>query len=143
MSDDKNPPRRQDFRGPSRKQMWALWVAVATALGGTGVPKLIEAFSNKPTVEQVQSMIAQQTSVLTEAHNAGVDAFRELQQRVGRLQEQYDGLIAVRLTKKKPAEKKTLHVLPLAPDSAPLLEDLTLEMLDKVPAFDVPALQGK
>jgi hypothetical protein len=143
MSDDKNPPRRQDFRGPSRKQMWALWVAVATALGGTGVPKLIEAFSNKPTVEQVQSMIAQQTSVLTEAHNAGVDAFRELQQRVGQLQEQYDGLIAVRLTKKKPAEKKTLRALPPEPDSAPLLEDLTLEMLDKVPAFDVPALQGK
>jgi hypothetical protein len=123
--------------------MWALWVAVATALGGTGVPKLIEAFSNKPSVAQVQQMIAQQTSVLTEAHNAGVDAFRELQQRVAQLQEQYDGLIATRLAKKKPVEKKTLHVLPPEPASAPLLEDLTLEMLDKVPAFDVPALQGK
>lgn len=87
MTDQDKPKEKQDHKPPGKKQMWALWVAVATALGGTGIPKIVELLENKPSVEQVQTMIAKQTEKLTAAQNTSVDAFKELNATVGKLQD--------------------------------------------------------
>jgi hypothetical protein len=154
--------KKQDFSGPSRKQLWAIWVAVGTALGSTGIPKLIEVLEDRPSTEQVQGMIAQQTMLLTEAQNNGVEAFRELQRRVQALQEKQvsDGLVCSQIggklttiqdvmrtcciryntPRRAPARPTIPSPVPPAPAAAELLSpgDIKLEMLEKVPAFSAP-----
>lgn len=87
MPETENPQKKQDHKAPGRKQMWALWAAVATALGSQGIPKIVELLENKPSVEQVQAMIAKQTEKLTVAQNTSVDAFKELNTTVVKLQD--------------------------------------------------------
>lgn len=76
---------RKEHKPPGKKQMWALWIAIATALGSQGIPKIVELLENKPSVEQVQTMIAKQTEVLTRAQRASVDAFKDLDERLDAL----------------------------------------------------------
>lgn len=153
--------KKQDFRGPSRRQLWAIWVAIGTALGSTGIPKLIEVLENRPSSEQVQEMIAQQTALLTQAQNNSVEAFRELQRRVQELQgkqasdeltcSQVDGkLTSVQdvlktccvkiVSARRPARKPLPSPTPPTPQPAEMLSpgDVKLEMLEKVPDFPVP-----
>lgn len=87
MPEAANPQKKQDHKAPGRKQMLALWVAVATALGSQGIPKIVEVLENKPSIEQVQTMIARQTEKLTAAQNTSVDALKELHAAVAKLQD--------------------------------------------------------
>jgi hypothetical protein len=87
VEDGKEPLKqaRKEHKPPGRKQMWALWIAIATALGSQGIPKIVELLENKPSVEQVQTMIAKQTGELTQAQRASVDAFKDLDERLDAL----------------------------------------------------------
>lgn len=69
---------KQASKPPSRKQMTALWAAVLTALGSQGIPKIVDLLENKPSIMQVQNMIAQQTTILTEAQHGMTDAIKEM-----------------------------------------------------------------
>jgi hypothetical protein len=59
-------------------------------LGSTGIPKLVELLSTRPSVEQVQDMIAKQTEALTTAQNAGVDALRNLDRTLQQIRDKLD-----------------------------------------------------
>lgn len=79
---------------PGRKQMTALWIAVATALGSTGVPKIVELIEDKPSTNQVQMMIAHQTEQLTEQLNKTIDALKEADDQIDNLRNKYLELYA-------------------------------------------------
>lgn len=87
MVENGKKPKKQEPKTPSRRQMAALWIAVATALGSQGIPKIVELLENKPSVEDVQAMIARQTEALTKAQNDSVDAIKELDERIRELTE--------------------------------------------------------
>ena len=87
MAENEKDPMKQEPKAPSRRQMISLWIAVATALGSQGIPAIVELLENKPSVEQVQAMIAKQTEVLTNAQNTDVDAIKELDRRLEELAE--------------------------------------------------------
>jgi len=57
----------------SRKHLFALWGTLITVLGTSVVPKIIDMLSDRPSVTQVQDMIAEQTKVLTETVNRHID----------------------------------------------------------------------
>lgn len=80
MADEKKKTRR------AKMNMAALWIAVATALAGTGVPKIIEILSDQPSTDQVQEMIAKSTTELAEQLDALTKVFDELSSRVSILQ---------------------------------------------------------
>lgn len=80
----------------SRGQMVAIWAALATALGSQGIPAIVELIENKPGVEDVQNMIAQQTAKLTEQQNMGVEAIKELHADVKDLQRMSDDVAHVK-----------------------------------------------
>jgi len=71
-------PKKQTSSKRSRVNMIALWAAVLTALGSQGVPKVVELLSSRPSVDQVQQMIATQTEDLTKKFNELVDALTAL-----------------------------------------------------------------
>jgi len=66
--------------------MTALWLAVVTALGSQGIPKIVEMLDNKPDTEQVQTMIATQTEALTKAQHQAVEKSIDHETRVLRLE---------------------------------------------------------
>jgi len=56
----------------------ALWATALGSLMTTAVPKIIDAFSSKPSVAQVQTMIADQADKLTKTLNSLIDSARAL-----------------------------------------------------------------
>lgn len=82
------PKEKQNGKsnGPGRKQMWALWAAALSALGSTGIPKIVELLETKPSTEQVQTMIAKQTEALTDELNDVVDALKVVEKAIGKLE---------------------------------------------------------
>ena len=76
MADTSSP------KAPSKKHMVTLWVAIATALGSQGIPKIIEILDTKPTVEQVQSIVAKQLEALSHEQPMTVEAIKELYARM-------------------------------------------------------------
>jgi hypothetical protein len=83
MGEDENKSSEQKVtKAPGRKQMVSLWIAVATALGSTGIPKIVEMLDSKPTVEQVQQMISRDASILTSKYNQSVELLAALQKTV-------------------------------------------------------------
>jgi tyrosyl-tRNA synthetase len=80
----------------SKRQMIAIWAALATALGSQGIPAIVEMLENKPDVEDVQTMIAQQTAKLTEQQNTAVEAIKELHADVKDLQKMSDDVAHVK-----------------------------------------------
>lgn len=57
----------------SRRQLFALWGTLITVLGTSVVPKIIDAISDRPSIIEVQDMIAAQTKSLTVTANRGID----------------------------------------------------------------------
>jgi len=90
MVEQEKPTTKQDHRALGRKQLWAIWIAIGTALGSTGIPKVVELLNTRPSVEQVQGMIADQTEALTKAQNAGVDALRNLDRTLQQIRDKLD-----------------------------------------------------
>lgn len=86
MGDEEKAPKKQEPKVPGKKQMTVLWMAVATALGSQGIPKIVELLENKPDVVQVQEMIAKQTGALTEAQHQMADAVKEGDDRLQHLE---------------------------------------------------------
>jgi len=80
-TEEKQKPKLREKLKKNRQAI-ALWTAVLTALGSTGIPKIVELLENKPDVEDVQKMIAQQTESLTEATNRLMDASSGMVERV-------------------------------------------------------------
>jgi hypothetical protein len=148
---------------PGRKQMWALWVAAITALGSTGIPKIVEMLENKPSVEQVQNIVAEQTKKLTDTVNTLVDAVKGISDDVGGLKNMVphtrgvvDGLLGrldllqdvlrdcctrrdVRERLDAPPEPSAMamSVEEDAPEPDKLKDKKPIERLQKMPSFNV------
>lgn len=86
MGENGKDPTKREPKVPGRKQMTALWLAVVTALGSQGIPKIVEMLENKPDVEQVQAMIASQTEALTQAQHQAADVASNHDERLKRLE---------------------------------------------------------
>lgn len=82
MAEVVKKPKKQDSTPPSKKHMVTLWVAVATALGSTGVPKIVDMLDTKPSVEQVQTIVAKQLAALSKEQPVAVAAIHELDARL-------------------------------------------------------------
>ena len=80
-------PSLKDDARLSKRQVLAIWAALVTALGSQGIPAIVTALENKPDVADVQEMIAQQTTKLTEQQNNAVEVIKELHEDVKGLQE--------------------------------------------------------
>lgn len=90
MADDVSTEKKErkslkDDAKPSRGHMLAIWAALATALGSQGVPSIVRMLSDKPDVEDVQMMIANQTAKLTVQQNNAVEAIRDLHSEMKKL----------------------------------------------------------
>ena len=70
-----------------KKQMIVLWTTVLGLLSAEGIPAVVKMLSEKPSVEQVQAMIAKQTEELTQAQRDGVDAIKELDKKLSELRD--------------------------------------------------------
>ena len=91
---EKKTKKKSESNGPGRKQMLVLWTAALAALCSTGIPRIVELLENKPSVEQVQGMIAEQTAViaaqtghLTKAYNRAVEMLRSIERRLDALEQ--------------------------------------------------------
>jgi len=62
--------------------MIALWTAMFTMLGTTGIPKIVELLESKPTVAEVQILIAKQTQELTQRLNETIAIVEKLRETV-------------------------------------------------------------
>jgi hypothetical protein len=88
-----NPLGKQDQTTPktgasakmSRKHLFALWGTLITVLGTSVVPKIMDLMSDRPSVTQVQDMIAKQTQVLTETANRHIDEMDKFENKVHEL----------------------------------------------------------
>lgn len=78
MADAEKEPTKHKTTGRQKFNTIALWTAVLTALGSTGIPRIVELLENKPSVEKVQELIAAQTEALTKELNRLVDATKDL-----------------------------------------------------------------
>jgi len=65
-------------QGLSKAHVLALWAALGTMLTSQVVPAVMDYISEKPSAEQVQTMIAKQTEALTNSHNEAVEAMKQL-----------------------------------------------------------------
>jgi hypothetical protein len=82
MSDEELQEKQNGKKIPGKKQMLVLWTAVLTALGSTGIPKVIEMLETKPSTAQVQVMIAKQTEALTDELNDVIDALKVVEKAI-------------------------------------------------------------
>lgn len=73
-----------------KKQMIVLWTTVLGLFGTTGIPKIIEMLESKPSVGQVQTMIAQQTEELSAAQRVSVDAMKHFGTELERARDALD-----------------------------------------------------
>lgn len=80
MANGEKSEKKQNDKQIGKRQLIAMWTAIAAALGSTGIPKIIELLENKPSVAQVQTMIAKQTSDLTKEQHKAVDALAGMQE---------------------------------------------------------------
>jgi len=80
----------KDSAHVSRRQLLVIWTALAAALGSQGIPAIVSMLENKPDVEDVQSMIAQQTAQVTLQLNTAVEAIKELHVDIKALQSKDD-----------------------------------------------------
>jgi hypothetical protein len=76
--DETSPKKDVKLANMSRKHLFALWGTLITVLGTSVVPKIIDMLSDRPSVTDVQDMIAEQTKVLTQTVNKNIDALKEL-----------------------------------------------------------------
>ncbi len=70
--------KKQDVTGLTRRHKIALWMAIVTALGSQGIPEIVRLLENKPSTEEVQAMIGQQTESITLEINKTVEALKAL-----------------------------------------------------------------
>ncbi len=68
------------------KQAIALWTAVLTALSSTGIPRIVEMLDDRPSVEEVQLMIATQTEELSKANHGMVDSSAGMLKKIDQLE---------------------------------------------------------
>ena len=61
----------------ANKGTTALWMAVLTALGSQGIPKIVELLENKPSVEDVQTIVAKKTLEINRQLNNVIKALKE------------------------------------------------------------------
>ncbi len=73
-----------------KKQMIVLWTTVLGLFGTTGIPKIITMIGSKPSVAQVQTMIAQQTEELSKAQRTSVDAMKHFSDDLERTRDVLD-----------------------------------------------------
>ena len=66
----------------SRKQLFALWGTLITVLGTSVVPKIIDMLSDRPSITEVQDMIAEQTKALTQTVNRLIDRADKLRENL-------------------------------------------------------------
>ena len=69
---------KQNGKTLSRKHLFALWGTLITVLGTAVVPKVIDALSDRPSVVDVQDMIAKQTKALTAATKRNIATIEKL-----------------------------------------------------------------
>jgi len=133
---------------PSKKHMVTIWVAIATALGSTGIPKIVNLLDTKPSVEQVQIIVAEQLMALSKEQPVTVEAILELDKRMLAIEKsvaetcgRVDVLKELLLKKRNGNHKRAIKTSPasiveLAPPST-LFEKSSIEKLKKVPKFDI------
>jgi len=73
-----------------KKHLIVLWTTVLGLFGTTGIPKIIELLENKPSIEQVQTMIAIQTEKLSSAQNNTADMLNQLDKELERTRDCVD-----------------------------------------------------
>ena len=100
MSDEKKKTRR------AKMNMAALWIAVATSLAGTGVPKIVEILSDQPSTGQVQKMIAKSTAELAAQVEALTETVEKLRDRLWDLKD--DGARRSMAPAKLPSDESVL-----------------------------------
>jgi len=139
--------KKQKASPRSKVNMLALWAAVLTSLGTQGIPELIRLVGNQPSFEQVQKMIADQTSVLTQEQNRLVDAVKDvakkgsvLEGRLNKLAGEIEGLLRLccappRLAPIRAGNEKPTVEPEAKPAPPPASPDSVLK-LEKAPAFD-------
>jgi len=144
MAEVVKKPKKQDPTPPSKKHMVTLWVAVATALGSTGIPRIVELLDTKPSVAQVQEIVAKQLTALSKEQPVTVEAILELDKRIGDIEKSLAetcgrvDVIKDLLTKKHAAAVKAAPdpVSAMAPPEMPF-KDTSVGKLKKVPQFDM------
>jgi len=87
MAKEKNE-QKQNGKLLSRKHLFALWGTLITVLGSAVVPKIIDYVSDRPSVIDVQDMIAVQTEALTKVTKENIDTIKELRDASVELQKQ-------------------------------------------------------
>ena len=86
--DNRKNMEKQNGKTLSRKHLFALWGTLITVLGTAVVPKIIDALSDRPSVVDVQDMIAKQTKALTEATTQNMVTIEKLRDAAVDLQTQ-------------------------------------------------------
>ena len=80
--------QKQNGKAISRKHLFALWGTLITVLGTSIVPKIIDYLSDRPSVTDVQDMIAVQTEALTKVTKQNIETLKELRDVSVELQKQ-------------------------------------------------------
>ena len=122
-----------DPKAPSKKHMIVLWTAIATALGSQGIPKIIEMLDTKPTVEQVQEIVARQISALSKEQPVTVEAILELDERLDGLEKKLSDCRSIR---PKPARTKSVKPA-VKPKALAIIRASPVKRLKKVPEFNM------
>ncbi len=139
--EEKKPSEQKVTKVPGRKQMTALWIAILTALGSTGIPKIVELVDSKPSAAEVQQMIATQTKDVSKQLNIAIDALKEntdtlksYEKRLIRLETKMELVFArvVRYVPKETVKKAVAAAVKLSkPKKSPAM------LLKKVPDFNI------
>ena len=85
-ADDKCKKKKKGLlqKAKENKGTTALWLAVVTALGSTGIPKIVELLENKPSMEQVQTLVSKRVG---EVSKQVEDVSAELNKMIDALKE--------------------------------------------------------
>jgi len=123
--------------------MVSIWAAIATAIGGQGIPKIVELLEDKPSVEQVQAIVTEQVGKVTAALNQTIAISKErgpqllaLEQLVARLEGQLEVLRTQCCNRGGPHRTRAPETA-LPPPPVKAMKDTLEEALKPVPAFNV------
>jgi hypothetical protein len=129
-------------QGLSRAHMLSIWAAIATALGSQGIPKIVDLLEDKPSVEQVQAIVASQVEKVTTALNQVIAAAKErgeqlrgLEQLAARLEGQLEVLRSECCGRLRPSHRPVSSAAPLV--KAPKKDKMLDDVIEPVPEFNV------
>lgn len=80
---------KQNGKSISRRQLFAIWGTLITVLGTSVVPKIIDVLNDRPSITEVQDMIAEQTKALTVTVNLHTDRMEKLSSDYHRLDKSF------------------------------------------------------